>query len=178
MSRKINWSEPITDEDREWAEQIGDAPAGFGGLTMREAVQANDVKFGKSELAPELDREERIAELRNAIAVSQNEIERLTVEGNLETNPNLAKQGDPKVGLVVDNTGVDGQRPEGSPEPAETYENGTYWTKARLAQEIDSRNGDRKAAGLPELATTGNRSELVERLLQDDRELAESEDED
>lgn len=174
MSREINWDEPLSDDDRAWAEQRADTPTGFGGLNYAGAVAANDAKFGKGGDAPAVDPTERISELRAAIADAQNEIQRLEVENNLVTNPNLAVQGDPAVGLVVDNTGVDGERPEGSPEPKEAYENTTYWTKARLTQEIESRNPDRQAAGLEPLSTGGNRAELVERLLADDKELEEA----
>lgn len=171
MARQINWEEPISDEDREWAEQRGDMPAGFGGMNIREAIEANDAKHGKGERSSSFNREERISELRTAIADAQNEIERLTVEANLETNPNLAKQGDPAVGIVRDNTGVDGQAPEGSSEPKEDYSDQQYWTKAKLAEEIDKRNEERVAAGLEPLSRSGNRSELVERVLRDDEEL-------
>jgi hypothetical protein len=174
MSREINWEEPLSDEDRVYLEHRLDAPAGFGGMNIAQAIEANDAKHGRAEKAQALSREERIAELRTIIADSQNEMERLVSEGNLEANPNLGKQGDPAVGLVVDNTGVDGERPEGSPEPKETYSNEKYWTKARLSEEIEARNGDRVAAGLDALSTSGTRSEMVERLQKDDKELEEA----
>jgi hypothetical protein len=171
MSRDINWEEPLSDEDRVYLEHRLDAPAGFGGMNIAQAIEANDAKHGRAEKAQALSREERITELRTIIADAQNEMERLVTEGNLETNPNLGKQGDPAVGLVVDNTGVDGERPEGSPEPIPDYSDVKYWTVPKLQEEISARNVDRKAAGLDEISTTGKRAELVERLQKDDEEL-------
>lgn len=74
-----------------------------------------------------------------------------------------------------DNTGVDGQAPEGAPQEGPDYSDAKYWTVARLQEEIRNRNVDRKAAGLDEMSDQGKRAELVERLQQDDAELAETE---
>jgi hypothetical protein len=171
MSRQIDWSKPLSDEDRAYLEYRLDTPAGFGGMNIAQAIEANDAEHGKAEKDSSLSREERIAELRTVLADSQNELERLTVEANLAANPNQAKQGDPSVGLVLDNTGVDGERPEGSPEPKETYADEKYWNKNKLTDEIKARNTERVAQNLEAMSTSGTRAELVERLLQDDEEL-------
>ncbi len=175
MARDINWDEPLSDEDRAWAEQRLDAPAGFG-MNVQERLAQNDEKFGKAAKDAGKSRQERMAELRTIIADSQNELERLTVEEGLAGNPNVAKQGDPRVGLVLDNTAVDGQAPEGAPVADEDYSDTKYWTVPRLQEEIDARNVDRKASNVSELNRNGKRSELVERLQQDDRELAEAQE--
>jgi hypothetical protein len=172
MAREINWDEKLSDEDRAWAEQRLDQPAGFG-MNMQQRIADNDEKFGGKK-QPEKDREERRAELRTIINDAQNELERIEVEIATEGNPNTAKQGDPASGLVVDFTAVDGQTPEGAPTEKETYSDERYWTKAKLVEEIANRDQDRKDAGLEPLSRAGNRSELVERLLRDDRELEES----
>lgn len=123
-----------------------------------------------------MTRAERIVVLRTTIAEAQNEIDRLETEQANEDNQNFAVGGDPANGTAIfDNTGVDGQAPVGAPSDKETYADPKYWTVGRLQQEIDSRNPERKAAGLEEISTQGKRAELVERLLKDDEELAAAE---
>lgn len=176
MSRTINWDEELSDDDRAWAEQRPDDPAGFG-MTIGQRLRANDEKFGREAKVASQSRAERIAELRAQMADAQNEIERLTAEQAQEDNPNVAVTGNPASGLVRDNTGVDGQPPAGAPEAAEDYSDTKYWTVARLQQEIDARNADREQAGMAPLGRDGRRPELVERLLKDDEEIAASEQE-
>lgn len=171
MAREINWDEKISDEDRAWAEQRPDHQV--NGRPIRELLAEQDEKFGDKEAEPAKTRAERMTELRQIIADSQTELERLSQEQIDEDNANRAFSGDAASGLVQDNTYVEGEKPEGAPEPTETYSDEKYWTKAKLAEEIDSRNGEREREGLPALSKTGNRSELVERLMQDDREAAE-----
>lgn len=156
-----------------WLEQRLDNPAG-NNMTNRERLAENDQRYGREAKDVAKTRDERLAELRSHIAEAQNEIERLEREAAEEGNPNVAVTGDPAVGLVRDNTGVNGETPEGAPEGKETYENQTYWTVARLQEEIDTRNVDRKASGLEAMPRTGKRAELVERLMQDDEELENS----
>lgn len=170
MSREINWDEELSDDERSWAEQRLDMPAGMG-MSVSQRLRANDEKFGRESKVASQTRAERIAELRTQMADAQNEIERLTVEQAQEDNPNVAVTGNPASGLVRDNTGVDGQTPEGAPVLSETYGDTKYWTVARLQEEIDARNADRRAANLPEISRDGRRPELVERLLKDDEEL-------
>jgi hypothetical protein len=145
-------------------------------MTMGQRLRANDEKYGREAKQASMSREERISELRTQMADAQNEIERLEREQAEEANPNVAVTGDPAIGLIRDNTGVDGQPPEGAPDTTPDYSDEKYWTVARLQEEIDSRNVDRKAANLDAIPRTGKRAELVERLQQDDKELEESED--
>jgi hypothetical protein len=170
MAREIDWDKELSDEDRTWAEQRLDAPAG-NGMTINDRIIANDEKFGRRAKDASKTRDERIAELRTVMADAQNEIERLHREAAEEGNPNVAVTGDPAVGLVRDNTGVDGERPDGAPEPKETYSNEKVWTKSKLTDELHARNEERTAQGLEPLSTTGTRAELVERLMKDDEEL-------
>lgn len=170
IARDINWDEELSDEDRAWAEQRLDAPAGFG-KTIGQRLVENDVKFGRETKLASMTRAERIEHLRGVIANAQNEIERLEVEQANEDNPNVAVTGDPKVGLIVDNTGVDGKRPEGAPEEREDYSNAKYWTVPKLQEEIRARNEERVSQNLEPIAVDGKRAELVERLLRDDEEL-------
>ena len=171
MAREIKWDEgPISDEDREWVEQRLDAPAG-GNMTYRERLEAHDTEHGRAEKMASKSREERRAELRSKIADAQNELERLDVEEAREGNPNVAVTGDPAVGLIRDNTGVDGQPPEGATGTADDYSDEKRWTKAALAEEIDKRNEERAAEDLPLISKTGTRAEMVDRLKADDEEI-------
>jgi hypothetical protein len=174
MARQIDWDKELSDEDRTWAEQRPDMPAG-NGMTVRERLAANDEKFGKAAKDAKKSRAERIQDLEGVIANAQNEIERLQREQAEEDRVNASVTGDPAVGLVRDNTPVDGERPAGAPEPVQTYDDEKHWTVARLRQEIESRNPDREAAGLPAMSTSGKRSELVERLQQDDKLIDQGE---
>jgi hypothetical protein len=163
--RQINWDEPLSDEDRTWAEQRPDMPAG-NGMTVGQRLALMDE--GKTSAQ---SRGERIEELRAVIADANNEIERLMREQAEEDNVNSAVVGDPASGLVRDNTEVNGQRPEGADEPRETYSNEKVWTKAKLSEEINNRNNERVEQGLEPLSTHGTRAELVERLMKDDEEI-------
>jgi hypothetical protein len=178
MARDINWDEPLSDEDRAWAIQREDQQ-GPGGRKFSDLIQANDEKHGRATKDQAKSREERRAELRTIIADAQNEMARLDAEEAEETNRNTAlagSVGDREAGLLVrDNTPVNGETPEGASTAQEDYSDERYWTKARLQEEIRSRNTEREAANLNPLPLTGNRSELVERLLQDDEEIRASE---
>jgi hypothetical protein len=169
--RDINWDEKLSDEDRAWAEQRPDHQ--INGRPIRDLLDEQDERFGGKEPEPAKTRAERMTELRQTIADSQTELARLEQEQIDEDNRNRALSGDPASGLVRDNTYVDGKKPDGSPEPVEDYSDEKVWTKAKLAEEIDNRNREREAEGLSALSKSGNRSELVERLMQDDREAAE-----
>lgn len=174
MARDINWDEPLSDEDRAWASQRGDQQ-GPGGRKFSDLLQENDEKHGRAEKQSAKTREERRAELRTILADAQNEMERLDAEEAEEINRNTAlagSVGDQKAGLLVrDNTPVNGEHPEGSSTAQEDYSDERYWTKARLQDELRVRNSDREANDLNPLPLTGNRSELVERLMKDDEEI-------
>jgi hypothetical protein len=176
MARNINWSEPLSDEDREWAEQRLDAPSGSNGRSIAEAIEANDEEFGAQAKAEKKTRAERMSDLRTVIANSTNELARLEQEQIDEDNVNRARAGslgDQAKGLGFnDQTPVNGEAPEGASTAKEDYSDTVKWTKASLTEEISRRNVDREAEDLEPLAKTGNRSELVERLLRDDEELA------
>lgn len=175
MARDINWDEALSDQDRAWVEQRLDQQ-GPGGRKFADLIEDNDERFGAKEKAAAKSRDERRAELRTVLADAQNELERLDREEVEEINRNTALAGtvgDQAAGLIVrDNTPVDGERPEGSVEAKETYQDERYWTKAKLTDELRSRNTEREGAGLNPLPLTGNRSELVERLMKDDEEIA------
>lgn len=168
--REINWSEPLSDEDRAWAEQRPDLLV-KNGKTVREYLLEVD-----GQAPPAVNREERRTQLRSIIADAENELARLDIEEGEEVNRNTALAGsigDREAGLIVrDNTPVNGERPEGSVEAKETYEDERYWTKAKLTEELRTRNTEREQAGLSPLSLSGNRSELVERIMRDDEEIA------
>lgn len=174
MARDINWNEPLSDEDRAWAEQRLDQH-GPGGRKFADLIQANDEEHGKAAKDASKSRDERREELRTIIADAQNELERLDREEVEEINRNTAlagSVGDREAGLIVrDNTPVNGERPEGSPEPVQDYSDEKFWTKNKLTDELRGRNSEREQAGLSPLPVTGTRSELVERLKKDDEEI-------
>lgn len=178
MARDINWNEPLSDEDRAWAEQRLDQQ-GPGGRKFGDLIQENDERHGSAEKAQAKTREERRVELRTIVADAQNELERLDREEVEEINRNTAlagSVGDREAGLIVrDNTPVNGERPEGAPEAREDYSDERYWTKSRLTDELRKRNSEREEAGLNPLPLTGTRAELVERLMKDDEEIAQDE---
>lgn len=175
MAVEINWDEPLTDAGRAWASQRLDQQ-GPGGRTFGDLMQENDEKFGNAEKPAGKTRDERRTELRTLIADAQNELARLDKEEADEINRNTAlagSVGDQAAGLIVrDNTPVNGETPEGASTAKEDYSDERYWTKAKLTDELSVRNNERKEAGLNPLPLTGNRSELVERLLKDDEEVA------
>lgn len=170
MARSIDWSKELSDEDRTWAEQRPDMPAG-NGMTVAQRIQENDETYGRQAKDAAKSRAERMSDLRTVMADAQNELERLEREEAEEGNPNVAVTGLASQGLIRDNTGVDGQAPEGAPAPEERYADTTAWTKAKLAAEIEERNKERRSLNMEPLSTTGTRAELVERLLKDDEDI-------
>lgn len=173
--RKIDWSKPLSDEDRAWAVQRGDMQD--DGLTLNERIAANDEEHGKEAKDAKKSRAERMDDLRSTIADAENELARLQQEQIDEDNRNTAlagSLGDQAAGLIVrDNTPVNGERPEGAPVSGETYADEKVWNKARLGEEIDRRNDERKADGLEPISKSGTRAELVERIRKDDEEIAQ-----
>lgn len=163
MAREIDWSKKLSDDDRAWAMQRDN---------LRAQIDENDRQFGRKEADSVKERSDRMNELRSQIADATNELARLEKEQADEDNGNRAVAGDPATGNVIrDNTGVDGETPEGAPAEEETYEG---WTHDRLKAEIRNRNREREAEQLDPLPTSGSKAELTERLLADDREIAES----
>lgn len=164
MSRKVNLNEKLSDEDREYLLNNG----------KEREVAENDAQFGRKDdsvRGEEMDakeRDERIAELRNELARLENE--KATAE-----NPNVAFPNQIPGGNVVDNTHVEGEAPEGAAEDTrDDYDDDKKWTKSKLSEEIKRRNRDREKEDAEPLRTSGTRSELVEELRRDDRELAEA----
>ncbi len=176
--RDIDWSKPLSDEDRVWVEQRLDKQSGKDGLTLGEQLTKNDQEHGREAVEAKKSRAERISDLRTAINNSQNEIERLEREQAEEDNRNAALAGtlgDRANGLLVkDNTPVNGERPEGAPEAQDDYDDEKKWNVAALRAEIDKRNEELPAE--ERIAKNGNRSELVERLRKDDEALAAAEE--
>lgn len=161
--KKLDWDSKLSNEDREWALQFDH---------LRSQVEENDREFGRADTSESEDRAARIDELRGLISEHTNELARLEAEQANEDNTNRAVAGDSVTGNAIrDNTGVDGETPEGAPAPAETYEG---WNAERLKAEIRERNKEREEAGLAPLSVGGSKAELTERLLADDREIAES----
>lgn len=167
--REIDWDN-ISDDDRAWLEQRPDMPVKDGKKVADLLAELDGKK------PPAQTRDERRGELRTIIADAENELARLDKEEAEEVNRNTAlagSVGDREAGLIVrDNTPVNGETPEGANTAKEDYSDERYWTKAKLTDTIRERNTEREEEGLNPLPVTGNRSELVERLLKDDEELA------
>lgn len=169
MARNIDWSKPLSDEDRAWAMQHD---------TLHARIKANDEEFA-GDSGGEETRDERIETLRDEIGERQTELAMLLADKEAEESqvPNVANAGYPSIGQgVTDNTSVGDEAPAGAPAAVQDYSDEKYWTKAKLADEIDKRNDERAEASLAPISKSGNRSELVERLQQDDREIAEGQE--
>lgn len=164
MSKEINWDEPLSDADREHALQ----------RNMHDKVAENDARFGDERA--QQSREGRLSELKGLVAKYQAEINLLEQEAAEEMLArNASAVGDFKTGNVIrDNTGVDGEAPEGSMPVGNDYSD-SRWTVDALKKEITDRNGDRAKVNLPPLSLKGTKAELIERLQEDDAEIAASE---
>jgi hypothetical protein len=177
MSRSIDWSKPLSDEDRAWAEQRWDMPAGQGGMSVGQMIAANDEEHGKAAKDAKKSRSEQIQEANAQIAELENKISRLQAEQAEEDRVNAAFSGsedDRARGLgYVDNTAVDGETPAGAPTSVEQYTD-KRWTADALKDEISKRNEDRVRDGLEAMPLTGTKAELIERLQKDDEELAQA----
>lgn len=166
MSKQINWDEPLSPEDREHALQ----------RNMFAEIEANDARFGDGE-APEPDRKGRISELRGLVAKYQAEITLLEQqEAEADIAANSAATGDARTGNIVrDQTGVDGEAPEGAVPVGNDYTE-ARWTAEALKAEIVNRNGERAKDDLPPLSLKGTKADLIERLQEDDAEIAASDE--
>lgn len=178
MAREIDWTKPLSDEDRAWAEQRLDMPAG-NNMNMRERIEANDQEHGREAKQTAQTRQERLEEIRAEMAALENEQTRLTLEQAEEDRQNAAFSGTPadaRAGLgFVDNTPVNGETPVGAtPNTTDDYEARTVPDLQLL---IEGRNRQRQEDGLAPLSVNGRKAELIERLREDDRELAAAESE-
>jgi molybdopterin converting factor small subunit len=162
MSRQINFNEKLSNEDRKWLLQNGET----------QKVRANDEEFGRTENDDDTleEVEEKLAEARAEVARLEAEISRRQAPANVAQSEMPALTGGSTVG-PVDNTVVDGETPEGAPESGEDdYEAKTV---AELRAILADRNKERIENDQEPFSTTGTKAELVERIRQDDRELAE-----
>lgn len=166
VSKQINMDEPLSPEDRRYLIERD---------RMAE-VRANEEKFGKRSGTTGAERRERIEQLRNELA----ELEAAEAQ---DANANVADvqpnaqfphtQGVPPPHGPVDNTPVDGEVPTGARSADEdNYEN---MSKPELEKELSKRNTDRERVGDEPLNTRGTKAELIDRLRQDDQELAAQE---
>lgn len=162
--RKIDWDKPLSADDKAWALQ----------RDMHDKVAENEARYGKGDMPEGAKRDERIEELRSEITERQNELDLL-----LAAKADDEQLGGPPVrGVPTVTTGTftEGEASQTGQDPERRYEDPS-WTKERLVAEIEKRNEERRQDDLPELSTRGTKAELVERLMQDDREIAESEKE-
>lgn len=161
MARNIDWTKPLSPEDKAWALQ----------RDMHDKVEANEAEFGKGDLPAGAERDKRIEELRAQITELDNELTMLLRNKAEEENLGgaVVRGGAPQSA----GTFTEGEGSQTGKDPSRTYDDPS-WTRDRLISEIDKRNAERAAEGLPELSTRGNKAELVERLMQDDAEVAEA----
>jgi hypothetical protein len=162
MSRQINFNEKLNEDDREWLLRNGET----------QKVQRNDEEFGRKET--DADTDEQVAE---KLAAARAEVARLEAEvANRQAPSNVAQGGmaaltGGQVPGPIDNTVVGDEAPEGAPEPeGDNYEAKTV---PELRAILDRKNAARKDDGADPFSTTGTKAELIERIRQDDRELAE-----
>lgn len=164
MARVINWDQKLSDADREWASQRDE---------FLEKIEENERRFGGPEpVSAPINKAERIAEMRGLIDKYTNEIARLEKELADEANTNSAFAGDQVTGnSIVDFTPVNGQKPDGAPESPEDYLS-EKWTIDALKDDIKRRNAERATEDLAPISMRGTKSELIERIQADDREIA------
>jgi len=131
-------------------------------------IEENEAQFGRDSGLNLETKKARVVELESELSSLRQEI--ATEENPNEANPGAGGLG----GGLRDNTVVDGERPAGAPRDAtDDYDDTEKWTKAKLSDELKRRNKEREENDLEPLRTTGNRSELVDALRLDDKELAE-----
>lgn len=158
MSRKIDFSKPLSAEDRQYAIERG----------MHEQVADNEAEFGKAE-----NQGKTLDQVREELAQARHKVAELETEETRLANPNVAQPTPapasfPPVGGTatvgpVDNTPVDGEVPAGADMvQADEYET---WTKADLQDEIEDRNEKNGT----DMSTSGTKAELIERLRANDR---------
>ena len=160
MSRKINPDEQFDEDTRQYLRD----------RNRHAEIEANERRFGKSSGMTLEQVRQRILELRA-------ELDRLSEEEERLSNPNVYQPTKSATGGVVDGTHINGEVPDGMKFPAQDdYETNTDWTVNKLRLELEKRNEDRKRAGVEHLPVSGTKAELIERLRQDDRDIAESND--
>lgn len=162
MARKIDWEKALSAEDKAYALQ----------RDMHDKVAENEARFGKGDMPEGAKRDERIEELRGQITELQNELDQLTAAKAEEENI-----GGPAVRgsqVVTSGTFTYGDNSQTGQDVVQDY-SGEEWTGPKLKAEIKSRNEERARDGLQPLSVSGNVSELRERLMQDDKEIAEAE---
>jgi hypothetical protein len=146
VSKDINWDEPLSRFDREYAIGRG----------LEDKVRKNELKFGTDNPTSDEQIEEmeaKLSELKAAKAARD--------------NVNVARS---KFG-AVDNTEIEGEVPQGaSVRHDANYE---VMSKAQLVDEIGRRN--KGFAAEDQISTAGTKSELVERLRADDEEADDDE---
>jgi hypothetical protein len=141
-------------------------------VVLREdLLQANADKFGvKDPEAPDYTndpaaRAERVQKLNDEIVERQKELSQLQ---ELEAQPDSA----------VADSGVAVQQASATAEDGAEDYSGAQWNMEALKAEIRNRNEARQQDGLEALPVTGNKPDLIARLIQDDREIAAAQQED
>lgn len=162
MARQIDWDKPLSEDDKAYALQ----------RDMHDKVAENEARFGKGERPKGSKRDERIEELRGQITELDNELNTLLADKAAEEDLGGAIVR----GAAPQTTGTftDGQASQTGQDATEKYD-GSEWTVAKLKAEIKARNEERQKDGLDPLSTSGSQTELRERLMQDDREIAAAE---
>jgi hypothetical protein len=158
--RKIDWTKKLSADDKAWALQ----------RDMHDKVAANEAEFGSGQMPEGAERDKRIDGLRAQITDLDNELQML-----LAAKADEEQLGGPAVRgseTVTTGTFTEGEASQ-TGDPKNRY-NTPEWTADKLKAEIESRNEERAKEDLPLLSTAGKKAELVERLMQDDREIEES----
>jgi hypothetical protein len=161
MSRQINFNEKLSEEDRNWLLQNGET----------QKVHQNDEEFGRKETDGDTDEqvEEKLAAARAEVGRLEAELANRQSPGNIAQGGMTALTGGQVPG-PIDNTVVDGETPEGAPDAGgDDYESKTV---PELRKELDKRNKERQENDQEPFSTTGTKAELIERIRQDDREIA------
>jgi hypothetical protein len=161
VARNIDWEKPLSAEDKAYALQ----------RDMHDKVAENEAKYGRADMPAGAERDQRIEELGRQITERQNELDML-----LHKKAEDEGLGGPAVRggeTVTSGTFTEGDKSQTGQDPVRHYD-GPEWTLAKLQAEIAKRNEERAAEEIPELSARGTKAELVERLMQDDKEIAEA----
>lgn len=157
MSKSIDWSKPLSDEDRDWAISRG----------MDLQVQQNDAEHDR--------KDDGTSDTDQAFVTGLRGTEPSATSDRTETHgvgeAQLAVNRDREAAARAANGGE-------SNLGGDVEDRYSTMGKEDLKDEVRRRNDEREEAGLDALPLSGSKGDLQERLREDDRTARTSDDED